>query len=245
MVLKSQGSICRTLHLQATRINVVGSSLYAAFHATQAYPIRLASVSISLGALVYLIGLWVAVAFGFAPLYVKTPAIYLLLLASVVLVWSVQWTSQKFVGYLAIVRPAFLVSNDEFYAATIRLVRRLSGRPFVPVVLITLTVGVISAIVLEQLGFLDLTGFSFSQPASFPKEWFASANQLGKSIIVGWYLLVFLVASVPTLAFSLALALDWDKAFVDSPLCLSRASLRSGLSLTHTCLWSRHSHLSL
>src|SRR5262249_54463765 len=90
--------------------------------------VRRALVSLLIGLFWYVVGLAAALAIGFGGTYVTSPAVYLILLPSIMALDRLRWGKFEIVRLLTSTRVVFLVEDHDYRRHTHALMERLTAQ---------------------------------------------------------------------------------------------------------------------
>ncbi len=152
--------------------------------------VRRTLVSLLIGVVWYLVGLAAALAIGFGGTYVTSPAVYLILLTSILAMDRLRWAKFEIVGHLTSVRSVFLVSDDEYRKSSKFLMGRLTATT--PVFVGFLLVFALTSAALTTRVFASTVPASLSilQVPLAESAWFVGDNLVVKLLIMEWLLAI-------------------------------------------------------
>ncbi|HEU5375119.1 MAG TPA: hypothetical protein VFV38_06760 [Ktedonobacteraceae bacterium] len=166
--------------------------LFELFRATGNHPRRRLFVSAGFALVVFMIGLLVSWAIGFASIYLASPGVYLLILMSVVVMDQVRWGKFALTMCLNETREAFITTDDDYVEETLKFLKRITIK-WRALAIFVVIFALLTVVVLLTLFDASSDAGRFVHvfiPSGFPPDWFTGHDLLVKFAILEWLLLV-------------------------------------------------------
>lgn len=143
-------------------------------------------VSLLIGLLWYVVGLAAALAIGFGSTYITSPAVYLILLPSIMAIDRLRWSKRIIVDHLTSTRSVFLVSDHAYQQSIRALMSRLTAKTPVFVGFLLSFAPTSAALTLRVFASNAPTNLGVLQVPLAEPAWFVGDNLLVKLLIMEW-----------------------------------------------------------
>lgn len=202
--------------LRADDFHFASEFLYDRLGASTA--LRRTLVSLLIGLVWYAVGLVAALAIGFGGTYVTSPAVYLILLPSILALDRLRWGKFEIVRHLTSTRAVLLPSDAEYRQRTKALMDRLTAKTPVLVGFVLVFALTSAALTARVFGANAPTSLSMLQVPLAESAWFLGANLLVKLLIMEWLLAIVMFNFVSVVYAAAIFIPGWSRLALSWPV---------------------------